>query len=99
MTTFKRCGQKLKQTEKSGFDHHNRVHQLPNIQDNTDVWFTRDDRPTRRQVVSTGDAPRSNIVNTLSGTVRQNHSHLKVVPSSESESSVKPSLITRVIMT
>lgn len=99
MGIFKRCGRKLKQIEKSCFDHHNRVHQLPNIPDNTDVWVTRDDRPTRRQVVSTGDTPRSNVVNTPSGTVRQNRSHLRVVPSSESESSVKPSLITRVIMT
>ena len=40
------------------------------------------DRPTRGQVVSAGEAPRSYSVRTPSGSIRRNRHHLRVLPSS-----------------
>ena len=78
---FKRCDEELKERQKKDFDRHNQVHSLPDIPDNTDVWVTMADRPTRGHVVSSSKAPRSYTVRTPSGTVRRNRHHLRVLPS------------------
>jgi len=79
---FKKCNKKFKQRQKKDFDHHNRVHKLPDIPDNADVWIQSANRPTQGQVISKGCTPRSYVVSTPTGTVQQNRAHLRVVPNS-----------------
>ena len=56
-----------------------------------------DSGPTQGQVVSTGDTPRSYVVDTPTGTVQRNRVHLRVIPGSpERPSTEEP---TRRIMT
>ena len=73
---FKWCDQNLKKRQKRDFDCHNWT-----SPDNTNVWVTMADRPTRGHVVSAGGAPRSYSVRT-SGNIGWNCHHLRVLLSS-----------------
>ena len=71
----------FKSHQKSNFDRHHRVHQLPDIPDQTEVWITTDkSKPTPGVVVGKAGAPRSYIVETQGGLARRNRHHLNVVP-------------------
>ena len=50
--------------QKKDFDRHHRVHELPDIPDNTNVWVTSGETPIQGQVQSSAGAPRSYIVET-----------------------------------
>ncbi|KAL5503067.1 hypothetical protein EMCRGX_G009958, partial [Ephydatia muelleri] len=55
----------FKSHQKSNYDRHHRVHQLPDIPDQTEVWITTDkSKPTPGIVVGKAGAPRSYIVET-----------------------------------
>ncbi|KAL5510819.1 hypothetical protein EMCRGX_G006423 [Ephydatia muelleri] len=71
----------FKSHQKSNYDRHHRVHQLPDIPDQTEVWITTDkSKPTPGIVVGKAGAPRSYIVETQGGLARRNRHHLNVVP-------------------
>ena len=71
----------FKSHQKSNFDKHHIVHQLPHIPDQTAVWITMDkSKPTPGIVVGKVGTPRSYIVETQGGLARRNRHHLNVVP-------------------
>jgi len=94
---FKKRDKKFKQRQKKDFDHHNRVHKLSDIPDNADVWIQSANRPTQGQVISAGSTPQSYVVSMPTGTVQQNHAHLRVVPNSTEQPATEEP--TRRIMT
>ena len=94
---FQARDREFKKRQKGDFDLHNRVSQLPEIPDNANVWISSGSGPTQGQVVSTGDTPRSYVVDTPTGTVQRNRVHLRVIPGSPERPSTE--VPTRRIMT
>ena len=85
MEFFCRENKKQKDRQKHYFDSHHRVHDLPEIPDNTDVWISTEGGPVEGTVVSQAGRPRSYIVETPSGRVQRNRRHLTVVPSPKND--------------
>lgn len=76
---------KQKQKQKANYDNRHGVRPLPDIPNNTAVWVTSDNaRRLSGHVASQADTPRSYLVQTPSGEIRRNRSHLIVQPHSDS---------------
>ena len=56
---FRDADQKCKEQQKRNVDRHHRVHTLPEIPPNTDVWITTDNRNIPGRTVQLADMPRS----------------------------------------
>ena len=63
--------------QKRGFDRRHRTTAQPDISDETDVWITSGNSPVRGKVTQAAGRPRSYLVETPSGVVRQNREHRK----------------------
>ena len=87
---FRADNQKFKQSQKTNFDKRHRVRTLPPILDNTEVWVTSEDQPIRGRVVEQADAPRSYVVETPSGHIHRNRSHLTIVPETQDQPELPP---------
>lgn len=85
LETFREKNAAFKDAQKGNFDKSHRAKTLQPIQDNTDVWITSESDPVRGKVLSSAGTPRSYVVETPSGQVRRNRSHLNVVPPEEDE--------------
>ena len=83
LSRFRQQNQEYKAKQKENFDARHRAQTLPQLPDDTDVWITTGTGPVRGRVVSSTAAPRSYIVNTPTGDVRRNRSHLNPVPQSD----------------
>ena len=86
---FRRYNSDYKRKQKRYYDIRHRVHSLPLIPDNTEVWVNTGNQQTSGRVVAPSNTPRSYLVNTPSGQVRRNRQHLVVVPSN-SDKGEKP---------
>ena len=82
---FQRDEQQHKGKQEKNFDRRHRTLALPIIPDGSDVWISAERGERRGTVVTEAQTPRSYIVETPTGSVRRNRSHLKVVPQSASE--------------
>ena len=82
LSDFKRADQQHKEKMKRDFDRSHRVHNLPEIPDDQDIWVSSDGATVPGTVVSQATTPRSYVVQTQSGEIRRNHSHqfLRVMP-------------------
>ena len=80
LSDFKRADQQHKEKMKRDFDRSHRVRNLPEIPDDQDVWVSSDGATVPGTVVSQATTPRSYIVQTQSGEIHQNRSHLRVMP-------------------
>ena len=80
---FRRQNEEFKERQKRDFDRRHRVQPLPLLPDNSEVWVTTGDQPVLGRVVSSAAAPRSYIVDTPSGHIRRNRSHLNPIPQPE----------------
>ena len=80
LTEFRRLNDEVKAKQKRQFDRRHRVSERDDISDGTDVWITSESQPIRGTVTSSGNSPRSYVVETPSGEVRRNRAHLRVVP-------------------
>lgn len=83
---FRLKNKEFKERQKRDFDQRHRAHLLSSLPDNSEVWVTTGEQPVPGQVVSSATAPRSYIVNTSTGNVRRNRSHINPVPQSEGNS-------------
>ena len=74
LAEFRKSDQALKKQQKKDIDCHHpgTVNELPDIPDNNNVWVTSGETPIQGQVQSLAGAPRSYIVETPTGSVRQN---------------------------
>ena len=84
---FRKRNAEFKQKQKAQFDRRHRVFEQDVIPDGTDVWITSESDAIPGTVVSAGENPRSYIVETPTGQVQRNRSHLNVAPESSSETS------------
>ena len=57
LTEFKTASKKFKDQQKKNFDNSHRVHNLPDIPDNTDVWITTDGQNTPDTTARRAEAP------------------------------------------
>ena len=77
---FKRADQQHKEKMKRDFDRSHRIHNLPEIPDDQDVWVSSDGATVPGIVVSQATTTRSYVVQMQSGEIRRNRSHLRVMP-------------------
>ena len=75
---FRAQNKEFKKCQKTDYDRCHRIQDLPAIPDNTDVWVTTGGSPTPGRIITTTDTPRSYIVQTPSGEIRRNRSHLNI---------------------
>ena len=81
---FRSCNQEFKQKQKRNYDRRHRVRPLPDIPDGSEVWVSTDGRQSTGRVIARADAPRSYVVETPSGQLHRNHSHLNIIPHNRS---------------
>ena len=84
---FKKKNAEFKKRQKEQFDSRHGAKELPEIPDDSEVWITSEDKPISGRVVTTGETPRSYVVETDSGELHRNRRQLIVAPELESDSS------------
>ena len=82
---FRQQNRDFKERQKD-FDQHHRAHDLPELSDDAEVWISSDGEPVRGRVISSADGPRSYVIDTPTGPVRRNRSHLTVTPETTNRS-------------
>ena len=80
---FRKDNKAFKEKRKEDFDRRHRTRSLPELPEDTSVWVTTNGHPTQGTVVNTSTEPRSYIVETPSGNIRRNRSHLNIVPNTQ----------------
>ena len=78
LAEFRRLDGTHKDRQMKDFDREHRVHDLPEIPDDTEVWVTSDAGPIPGRIVTTAETHRSYVVETPTGEVRRNRSQLRV---------------------
>ena len=81
LATFRERNHEFKETQGKNFNKRHRARHLPPIPDDTDVWITSEDKPIEGKVKCAAGPPRSYVVETPSGELHRNRSHLQVIPS------------------
>ena len=84
LKSFRERDKRYKEKQKENFDSRHRVKDLPSIPDDTDVWITTETEPAPGRVISPADRPRSYVMDTPSGQMVRNRSHLTVMPNEDS---------------
>ena len=87
---FRRRNAEFKEKQKRQFDRRHRVLERDDLPDGTDVWITSEPNLIPGTVVSAGESPRSYVVETPSGELRRNRTHLNVVPETSSGAPESP---------
>ena len=77
---FKRADKLHKDRIKEDFDRRHRVHSLPEIPNDQDVWVSSEGASVPGTVVSPARTTKSYIMRTAAGEIRRNRSHLRVMP-------------------
>ena len=80
LSYFRRADQLYKGKTKEDFDRRHRVHDLPEIPDDHDVWVSTDGDAVPGTVISPAGSPRSYVVQTPTGEIRRNQHQLLVRP-------------------
>ena len=84
LSNFRQKDEREKQKQKADFDSRHGTRALPEIPDNTAVWIASDSNcRSPGRVTTSAETPRSYLVDTPSGQVRRNRSHLIVQPQPE----------------
>lgn len=77
LVEFKRKDAEFKESQKQAYDKRHRVRTLPDLPGDQPVWVESQGRQVPGQVIEAANAPRSYLVETQSGEVRRNRSHLR----------------------
>ena len=85
LTEFRKVDEQYKKKQKSQYDKRHRARELPEFNDNTDVFITDGRNPTVPGRVIRSSGTRSYIVETPTGTSRRNRCHLHQRPSDTSD--------------
>ena len=78
---FRERNNQFKNTQKADCDRRHRVHNLPPIPHETDVYVHTNGNCTMGRTIARADTPRSFNVHTSNGDIRRNRSHLNIDPS------------------
>ena len=97
---FEEKDRKYKQQQKEQYDSHHRVRPLRLLPNDTDVWVNVQGRDVPGRVNSNYSTPRSYIIDTPTGQVRRNRSHInrrlpETIPSQQSPQNGRTRPITR----
>ena len=76
LTTFRERDREYKLQQKKQYDQQHRVKDQEPLDTDIPVWVTSEHEPVPGQIQANSDHPRSYIVSTLTGLVRQNRQHL-----------------------
>ena len=90
LTKFREQDKALKEKQKENFDSRHRSKELAPIPNDTEVWIVSDDQRVPGRVVSPADRPRSSVVETPTGQVERNRSHLQVLPDTNETENESP---------
>ena len=85
LTEFRKVDEQYKKKQKSQYDKRHRAQELPEFDNNTNVFITDGRNPTVPGRVIRSSGTRSYIVETPTGTSRKNRSHLHQRPSDTSD--------------
>ena len=77
LKNFKEKHQMFKAEQKRNYDRRHRVRSLPILPEDQPVWVNMEGRQIPGTVSRQADTPRSYLVETPSGQVRRNRSHLR----------------------
>ena len=80
LMTFKEKNKSFKEAQKKNYDRSHRAKEQSPITDNSEVWITSESEHIKGRVVSSAEHPRSYVVETPTGEIRRNRSHINVVP-------------------
>ena len=83
---FRALNLEYKKKQKRDFDKRHRTQDVEDIPSRSKVWITSEGRHTEGRVVSPAESPRSYLVDTPTGVVRQNRQHLNVAPPAQENS-------------
>ena len=75
---FRSLDQKFKASQKRNYDDRHRVRELLSLPDKLPVWVESQGKQVPGQITQQAATPRSYLVETPSGEVCHNHSHLRV---------------------
>ena len=79
LSQFQKDDLTFKDKQKHDFYRRHRVRDLPELPDNTDVWVTTSNSPTLSRVVTSAVTPHLFVMQTSTGNIWRNHSHLNVI--------------------
>ena len=85
LAEFRRKNEGFKTKQKQNFDARHRVRNAPAIPDDAEVWVNTGQEPIQGRVTSAFGLPRSYVVQTPTGEIRRNRSHLNIVPPSNGD--------------
>ena len=80
---FKILDEAHKRLQKQYYDKRHRVRELPPLPEDQKVWVDTRGDLTPARVLHAADTPRSYVVETSSGQLRRNRSHLRIQPNSQ----------------
>ena len=80
LTEFRHTNDLFKSQQKVNYDKRHRTQPLPDIPDDAEVWINTNGNQSTGYVTGPAGAPRSYMVETRSGQVRRNRSHLMPMP-------------------
>ena len=83
LETFRKLNSEAKQKQKYDYDIRHGTRPLPDIPNDTAVWVATDHNHSAGRVSGPANTPRSYLVDTDSGQVRRNRSHLTIRPDSQ----------------
>ena len=69
---------KYKESQKRHFDQHHRVRSLPWLSKDQPVWVETRGQQVPGRILHAANTPRSYVIETPSGQLRRNRSHLRV---------------------
>ena len=89
LKSFREKNRRFKASQKVNFDKRHRTRELVPIPEDTEVWITSESQPVHGRVIAPAETPRSYKVETPTGQVHRNRSHLNVVPDSSVSSKIE----------
>ena len=99
LADFREQDEKQKRQQKAEYDRRHRARPLPPLPNDETVWVRTQDRQVPGRVIQPATTPRSYIMETPSGTVRRNQSHLSPRPGEGQSESVSTEPQQRTIAT
>ncbi len=96
---FREKNKEYKKTQKHNFDKRHRTRDLPEIPEGSQVWIKSEKQPIEGTVLSSAGQPRSYVVDTPTGQLHRNRSHLKIIPQQSGKQKKHPKRTSKVIIT
>ena len=98
---FREKNKTFKESQKKQFDRRHGVKEETSVPDETEVWVTSESQPIQGRVISRADNPRSYVIETPTGELQRNRTHLNIVPEQQPRSTVEcpqtPASLRRIV--